>query len=276
MMMTKKKLSHAVLAALLVGFGSAALAQAQQDQPLQELFQTETVYPQEKGALQLSSVVNFSRMNQKFSNDLAVEYGLTRSWQIGLQWETFARKKTEDGLISRGSGDLRLGAKYSFMNIRGSNFHSAVGFELGVPAASPNKGISEGTVEFEPYVIVAKDFPRMSRLQLFSQLGLTFAHPLAGSTALDNHSEKTVEWNNGMFVLYRQTRFTTEINWSKSANENSLYLTPGIIWKLPRDMEFGVGVPIGLTRDADGFRTIMKLIYEFGGDTGRKSEKLAH
>ena len=41
-------------------------------------------------------------------------------------------------------------------------------------------------------------------------------------------------------------------------------------------MEFGVGVPIGLTRDADGFRTIMKLIYEFGGDSGRKSEKLAH
>jgi hypothetical protein len=38
---------------------------------------------------------------------------------------------------------------------------------------------------------------------------------------------------------------------------------PAIVWKLPRDMEFGIAVPIGLSREADYFRTIVKVIYEF-------------
>jgi hypothetical protein len=264
--MTKNILFIAALAALIVGFDPTAIAQEQRDQPLQELFQTEVVYPQEKGAFQFASTSNFSKVNKKFSNDLTVECGLTHAWQIDLQWESLAWKKTKDGSISHGSGDLRLGTKYSFMNMRGSNFHSAVGFELGLPAASAKKGITEGKIEYEPYVIVAKDFPQLSRLQLFSQLGLTFAHPRTRSTASDDNDDgKTIEWNSGLFVPYRQTRFTTEINWSKGTKENNLYLTPGIIWKLPRDMEFGVGVPLGLSRDADSFRMIVKLVYEFGG-----------
>ena len=137
------------------------------------------------------------------------------------------------------------------------------------------KGISEGKIEYEPYVIVAKDFPRLARLQLFSQLGLTFAHSINRSTASDdNHNGKTIEWNSGMFVPYRQARLTTEINWSKSAAENNLYLTPGIIWKLPRDTEFGVGVPLGLSRNAESFRMIVKFVYEFGGARDHRKERL--
>ncbi len=127
--------------------------------------------------------------------------------------------------------------------------------------------------EYEPYVIVVKDFPRLSRLQLFSQLGLTFVHSINRSIASDvNHDGKTIEWNSGMFVLYRQARFTTEINWSKGATENNLYLTPGIIWKLPRDTEFGVGVPLGISRNAESFRMIVKLVYGFGGARDRRKE----
>src|SRR6185436_12352681 len=116
-------------------------------------------------------------------------------------------------------------------------------------------------------VIVAKDFPELSRLQLFSQLGLSFAHSIDESISNENdHNEKTVEWSSGMFVPYRRARFTTEISWSKSSNESNLYLTPGIVWKLPRDLEFGVGVPIGTTREANPFRMIVNVVYEFGGE----------
>jgi hypothetical protein len=270
----KKILFVVVLAVFIGGSNFKAMAQEPGDQPLQELFQTEVVYPQDKGALQFTSTASFSNVNKKLSNDVAVEYGLTHAWQIGLQWESFVRRENEDGSISRGSGDLRLGTKYSFMNIRGSHFHSAVGFELGLPGASAEKGISEAKIEYEPYFIVARDFPTLSRLQLFSQFGLTFTHPVTRSTALDNHPRKTIEWNSGMFVVYRRARLTSEVNWSKNAGENSLYLTPGIIWKLPRDLEVGLGVPIGLSRDADRVRTIIKLVYEFGGERDKRIESL--
>jgi hypothetical protein len=271
----KKMLFIAMLATLIGGFGSAAMAQEQLDQPLNEVFQTELVYPQEKDAFQFASTATFRRADKNFSNDLAIEYGLTHAWQISLEWESFGRKKTEDGLISRGSGDVRLGTKYSFMNMRGSNFHSAIGFELGLPAASAKKGISERKMEYQPYVIVARDFPKLSRLQLFSQLGLNFAHSLTRPTAADdNHTVKTIEWNSGLFVIYRQVRFTTEVNWSRSTTENSLYLTPGVVWKLPGEMEFGVGVPIGMSRDADRYRAIVKLIYEIGGAKDPRKQSL--
>lgn len=267
----KKTLFAAVILALALGHTTHSLAQTSDDEPLQEVFQTELVYPQEKGALQLTSSFTFSKANNEFSNDLTLEYGLTDSWQIDLEWQSFARKKAFDGQILRGSGDLRLGTKYSFMNIHGSNFHGAVGFELGLPAASARKGISEGKIEYEPFVIVAKDFPRLSRLQLFSQLGLSFAHSISESMSdEDDRNEKTVEWSSGMFVPYRRARFTTEISWSKSSDEGHLYLTPGLVWKLPRNLEVGAGVPIGLTRDADPFRMIVHVVYEFGGARGRE------
>src|SRR5882672_7514598 len=181
----------AVIVALPVGLGSEVLAQDGIDQPLNEVFQTELVYPQEKGAFQFTSVATFSRPDKNFSNDLTIEYGLTHAWQISLEWESFARKKADNGLMSHGSGDVRIGTKYSFMNIRGSNFHSAIGFELGLPAASAKAQISERQIEYEPYVIVAKDFPNLSRLQLFTQLGLNFAHPVTRSE--DSRAVKTVD-----------------------------------------------------------------------------------
>jgi hypothetical protein len=266
----KKLLFIAGLLALTAAFDSEAIAQDERDQPLQEVFQTELVYPQEKGAFQLASTLTFGRVNKKFSSDLTVEYGLTRAWQIDLQWESFARKETQDGLMIQGSGDLSVGTKYSFMNLLGSNFHSAIGFELSLPASSAKKEIPEGKIEYQPYVVVAKDFPGLSRLQLFTQLGITFSHSITKSVSDYHHDEKTIEWNLGMFVPYRQVRFTTEMNWSRGAAENQLYLTPGIVWKLPDNLEFGVGVPIGLSREADGVKTILKLVYEFGGRKDRE------
>jgi len=267
----KKAIFSAVILALSLGQTARSVAQTNDEEPLQEVFQTELVYPQEKGALQLTSSFTFSKANHEFSNDLTLEYGLTPSWQVDLEWQSFARKKSFDGQILRGSGDLRLGTKYSFMNVRGSNFHSAVGFELGLPGASASRGISEGKIEYEPFVIVAKDFPSLSRMQLFSQLGLSFAHSISGSMSDENdRNETTVEWSGGMFVPYRRARFTSEISWSKSSDECHLYLTPGLVWKLPRDLEVGAGMPIGLTRDAEPFRIIAHVVYEFGGARGRE------
>src|SRR5258705_2669040 len=261
-----KTLFTVVLLAVSRGQATRAMAQAGSDEHPQGVFQTELVYPQEKGSFQLTSSFRFSDADKDFSNDLALEYGLTHSWQVELQWQSFARKKAVEGLILRGSGDLRLGTKYSFMNIHGSNFHSAIGFELGLSGPSAKRGISEGTIEYEPYVIVAKDFPGLSRLQLFSQLGLTLAHPVNELTLNENdHNEKTIECSSGMFVPYRRARFTTEISWSQSSSESNLYLTPGFVWKLPGDLEFGVGVPIGTTREADPFGMIVNVVYEFGG-----------
>ena len=241
------------------------MGQTINEKPLQELLQTETVYSQERRETQITIGSHFcTRAEGKlFQTPVAFEYGLIDNWEISLEWE--ARSQLSNATTKTGgAGDLRIGTKYSWMNIGGSNLHMAAGFELGVPSGNVEKGLSEGKVEYEPYVVVAKDFPRLSRLQVFTQVGLALSRSEA-NVAGDKAVDKTIEWNNGLFIVHRQARFTTEVNWSKSDTENSVYLTPGIIWKLPRDLEFGVGLPIGLSRDADRFRSIVKIVYEFGG-----------
>lgn len=251
-------------------------AQTTDARRLQELFQTETVYPQEKGEFQVTFASKFSKGAERklFETPVAMEYGISDRWQVSLEWSASNRLTTGDDK-ARGVGDLQIGTKYSWMNLGRSNFHAAVGFELGVPTGNVEKGLGEGNLEYEPYVVVAKDFPRLSGLQIFSQFGVTFARHVKGPVKIEDHeAAKSIEWNNGMFVPYRKVRFTSEFNWSKSSTENSLYFTPGVIWKLPRDLEFGVGAPIGVTRDTDRFRAIVKLVYEFGG-AGRSKEGLS-
>ena len=51
--------------------------------------------------------------------------------------------------------------------------------------------------------------------------------------------------------------------WNRGGEESELYLTPGLVWRPSGTWEVGVGAPIGLTRDADGLRGIVKLTYEF-------------
>jgi hypothetical protein len=253
-----------------------ARAQTAGERPLQELFQTETVYSQDKGETQLTLVSRFSKSagRKLFENPVALEYGISDGWQVTVEWSAANRLTTADGK-TRGSGDLRIGTKYSWMNLRHSNFHAAVGFELGVPTGNVAKGLGEGNLEYEPYVVVAKDFPKLAHLQVFSQFGVTFAQHVKGPVSIDDQGAKrTAEWNSGLFVPYRKVRFTSEFNWSKSVAQSSLYLTPGVIWKFPRDLEFGVGVPFGVTRDADRFRAIVKLVYEFGG-AGRSKKELS-
>lgn len=254
----------ALCATLLLAWQTATVAQTTVKPPIEELFQTETVYSQEKREGQITFGSTFSRNSEQklFEMPVGFEYGLTDKWQVSLEWAV-SNRLTTGTAKTRGPGDLRLGTKYSWMNIGGSNFHAAAGFELGLPTGNVEKELGEGKVEYEPYVVVAKDFPRLSGLQIFSQLGVAFAQPTDRSA--DNRTERTVEWNNGMFVSYRKVHLTGEINWSKGAGENSVYLTPGIVWKLPGDVEFGFGVPVGLTRDADDFRTIVKFVYAFGG-----------
>jgi hypothetical protein len=79
----------------------------------------------------------------------------------------------------------------------------------------------------------------------------------------------------GTFVPFRHLVFTGEFNlstnrWNNGGREREITATPGLVWRLPRNLEIGVGAPVGLTRDADKFGAILKFVYEFG--TRRRAE----
>ena len=244
----------------------------QREQPVQELFQTDLVYAQERGELQLSHTSRFSKGKDRslLKNLLTVEYGITNRWQIEIEWNAINRRSETGEATARGRGDLSIGTQYSFMNMARSNFHSAVGFEITLPTANIEKEMTEGFVEYEPYFILAKDFPKLNNLQLFSQVGIGFKQR-ARRHADANDDEPAAHEANlgvGMFIPFRRVVFTGEFNfstnrWNNGGREREVFATPGSVWKLPRNWQLGLGVPIGLTRDSDRFGTVVTLVYEF-------------
>ena len=59
---------------------------------------------------------------------------------------------------------------------------------------------------------------------------------------------------------------TSEINWInslKALDEQVIYFTPGFVIHLYKGWEIGLGLPLGITKQAANFGAITILSYEF-------------
>jgi len=270
-----------LLAVVVISF-SPTPARAQDDdgagstnrgkRPIEELFKTHVVYPEEKGEVQveLASVYQNHTGGDTWTIPVSLEYGLTDRWQVEAEWDSWVQRYPQNHPVVRGVGDLEVGTQYSFMNIGNSLFHVAPRFSIQVPVGDVNKGLSEGFLEYEPAVIVAKDFPELHHTQVFTEIGAGFVQRVntpadAGDTQPAAHE---LNWGSGFFVLFRHAAATLEFNWANNqwnhhGPENELYLTPGYLWRATRNMEIGLGIPVGLNNGSDRFEVIAHLVWEF-------------
>lgn len=256
-----------------VGTNGQTTDSSPEKQPLQEVFQTELVYPQEKGELQITFAPRFSRRESERQTEFPtrLEYGITNLWQVEVEFTPFSRRRElESSETERGIGDVSVSTKYSFLNIKNSNFHSSVQFEVGFPTGNVNRELSEGFIEYEPSVSFARDFPRLNRLQVFSQIGVNFVQRVKKPRNADEIEQAAHEFKlgGGFFAPVKKGRIVGEINWNTNQWNNfgkrsEVYLTPGFVYKFSRNFEFGIGTPIGVSRDADNLRTILQAVFEF-------------
>jgi hypothetical protein len=240
--------------------------------PIEELFKTDTVYPQDKGELevQVGSLYEKHSGGDTFSIPLALEYGLTSDWQVEAEWDSYVRHHSSGGATVSGIGDLELGTQYSFLNVDGSLFHIAPRFSVEIPLGDVNKGLSEGFMEYQPAVVLARDFPELHRTQLFTEIGMSFVQRVKRPEEADDAEPAAHELNlgAGFFTLFSHGALTMEFNWSNNqwnhgGEENLLYVTPGALWRISRNLEFGVGIPVGLNRQSDRYQIAAHLVCEF-------------
>jgi hypothetical protein len=269
-----------LVAVVLISISYPALAADADDlvstnadkRPIEELFKTDTVYPQDKGELEVD-LASFHQKNTEGSTwtiPLSIEYGLTDRWQVEAEWNAYVQNHPAGGSVARGIGDLELGTQYSFMNIGGSLFHIAPLFSVELPLGDVNKGLSDGFVEYEPAVVLARDFPQLHHTQLFTEAGVNFPQRVERPADADDAESAADEFNfgTGFFTLFPHGAASLEFNWTNSqwnrdGTENLLYLTPGVIWKPARGVEFGLGIPVGLNSQSDRYELIAHVVYEF-------------
>ncbi len=256
MLILRRSLSFLWLGASLV----AQVPVPESKQPLQELMETETVYPQEKYEIQFTMSNRFAKASRGVT--VTTEYGITNAWQVGLEWNASEWRDAEPGGLPahHGIGDLEFGTKYSFLNIRGSRYHAAVAFSVSVPTGSVAQELGEGLLEFEPTVILARDLPRGA--QIFTQVGISIPRII---TPTGEPAYRQAVWNFGAFVPYRGIHLTLEATTQSDMQRGmNLQLTPGVVVKAPAGLEIGMGFmhPVGAQERQAHF--VFKITREFG------------
>jgi len=240
--------------------------------PIEELFKTDVVYPQEKGELEVELASIYQRHSgaDTWTIPVSLEYGLTDSWQVEGEWASLVQRFPKNQSVVRGIGDVELGTQYSFMNVGGSLFHLAPRFSIQVPVGAVNKDLSEGFLEYEPAVILARDFPELHRTQVFTEIGAGFVRRVkAPKDAADKEpAAHELNWGSGLLVLFPPVAATMEFNlanntWNHHGTENDIYLTPGLLWRAIPNMEIGLGIPVGLNHSSDRFEVIAHVVWEF-------------
>ena len=119
----------------------------------------------------------------------------------------------------------------------------------------------------KPFFVLARDFPQWNQSQLFVEFGLKWVDRIRTPHETATTQVDSLFWNIGGFLPIRAWRATLEINgrnnqWN-GGNRNEIFLTPGIIYKLSKEWEIGLGIPVGLNNTTDNYRMIGYLMWEF-------------
>ncbi len=238
-------------------------------QPIQEIFQSRLVYPQEEDEIQFTLFPSFSKnaSARQATTLFEVEYGITDAFQIIFEWDGLLYQNPKTGPTISGPGNIEIGAQYSWMGLGDGNTHFSFGNLIELPVGPVDNGLTEGFLEVQPFAVLARDFPTLNQSQIFAEFGFNWVDQIRNVPEGSESATDSIIWNVGAFYPIGPWRATLEINGSNNewdgGNQNEIFITPGIIYKLSREWEIGIAAPIGTTKSSDDYRVVGYLMWEF-------------
>ena len=238
-------------------------------QPIQEMFQSNLVYPQEKDEIQFTLFPSFKKSQnaQKIRTLFEVEYGITDALQVIFEWDGLLYKNPRSNPAIAGVGNIEIGAQYSWMGMGDGNTHFSFGNLIELPVGPVESGLTEGFIEIQPFMVLARDFPEFNQSQVFIEFGFDWVKQIRNVPESIEPEIDNISWNIGAFYPIELWRATLEINGNNNKLDggsiNEIYITPGTIYKLSKEWEIGMATPIGITKTSDDYRVIGYLMWEF-------------
>ncbi|NEV60823.1 hypothetical protein [Thiorhodococcus minor] len=253
------------------------------DPPIEDLFKSELVFPQERGELQIASFPSYREgpEGSVVSVPIGIEYGITDAFQLEVEWDAYVDADGDSAEESgSGQGNFQLGLMYAMIDIAGSGFHVAAGAEYEIASGDQvflengNRADSQ-----ELYLIFAKDLAEASTSLVFVQVGVELQPDrreaatlvgalhddpeIMGSEDDDDGALDPNVWflNLGGYTPLGEAILSLELNLSEEEEER--FVTPGISYQPGGGLELGLGVALGLTEEADDYQVIAKLLWEF-------------
>jgi len=226
---------------------------------VQELFLGEIVYPQDAGEFQLTTGSLWAyKGRHDHQIPLLFEYGITDHFQVELVLPfNFHHTGAAHG---QGLGNVELGVAWNFYNNPQSGWAATVGYELGLPEATPDAG--EDAYSHEPFFVVYREFESMA---------VNFSAILEVEDPRERGEETEVAGEFGLALIKPAQCYPftclLELGVEVEEDETNARLAPGMHWQpCGANWEFGVSLPIGLTDNVPEIGAFALLTFEFGGD----------
>ncbi|HMF70327.1 MAG TPA: hypothetical protein VK616_02570, partial [Flavitalea sp.] len=177
---------------------------------------------------------------------LAVEYGLTDRLQIEVEVPYLISSLTERHRI-RGMGNVEVGLMYNILKSY-RPFSLSVGMNKTLQTAGKHIRAYDNEASWEAYTVVAR------------QLGIGQIHGNFRTELADGQ----LKLNYGMASVFNFGRCnaTFEVTTDKE-EERIFFFTPGLIWKQPNGLEFGMALSTSVDKYSDNWSLAAMLIYEF-------------
>jgi hypothetical protein len=214
---------------------------ADEDDLLQEFLLAETVRVQKANELQITIGTACFRSSKTslWRAPLLIEYGVTNRLQIEAEAPLLYSKGFEE------ADDIEVSIAYALAK----NLKSlALTAGLGVVSTAGDTEDETGQqkLHMEPFLILGRKIDR-------GEVHAHFSKTLADGGEFNFNVAGVYPWQDW--------RYTLEFN-GVAGDEIQIFLTPGIFRRI-RGQEFGVGFPIGLTRDAPRIGVVFKATFEF-------------
>jgi len=214
---------------------SKAQAKLEMDEYLQEFFTEETVFSQDRNEIQFTLKPIFTKGEQRqLYVPLSVEYGLTDRLQIEVEVPYLISSLTERQR-NRGMGNAEVGLMYNILKSY-RPFSLSVGINKTLKTAGKHIREYDDEAGWEAYTVVAR------------QLGSGQIHGNLRTEIAD----RQIKFNYGMGCVFNFGRFngTFEVTTDKE-EERIFYFAPGLIWKQPNGLEFGMALSKSLDKYSD-------------------------
>ena len=224
-----------------------AQAKPEMDEYLQEFFTEETVFSQDRNEIQFTLKPSFTKSEQRqLCIPLSVEYGITDRFQIEVEVPYLISSLTERQRI-RGMGNAEVELMYNILKSY-RPFSLSVGISKTLKTAGKYIGAYDNEPSWEAFTVMAR------------QLGIGQIHGNLRTELADGQ----IKFNYGMGCVFNFGRFngTFEVTTDKE-EERIFYFVPGLIWKQPSGLEFGMALSKSVDKYSDDWSLVAMLIYEF-------------
>ena len=255
---------------LAVMFAPALCAVAQEtpiDKQLpQELAITSSVVMQGTDEFQSTGVFRYFKLpdQKRITAAADVEYGLTDRWELDAE-VPYEFVNPTDGRSVNGIGDVEAAVRYGVVPVSEQPFALTAGLGAGIPTGDRVRNLGEGRLTLEPF------FTASTWLGLFNaQLNCGWQRAIT-----DAGDDPRDEFEYNVAILYPVDRWflVLEGNGLSTRAATTYYITPEVVCRLAKNVEFMVAVPIGVTRESADYGIVATITLELENVTHRSADK---